>query len=98
MLVDGDVRRLVSPVLEQLAIGRGLRQQVPWMGTEPGEQRQFLGAHQDIHRVDLDQPHAIENPPQVTAIDPSVRSRVGEALRRESDPPRLGEGDGGGEQ
>ena len=83
VLVDGDVRRLVSPVLEQLAIGRGLRQQVPWMGTEAGEQRQFLGAHQDVHRVDLDEPHAIENPPQVTAIDPSVRSR-----RRRSPAPR----------
>jgi hypothetical protein len=93
VLVDGDVRCLVTPVFEQLAIGRGLRQQVPWVGTEAGEQRQLLGAHQDIHRVDLDEPHAIENPPRVTAIDPGVRSRVGEALRRESDPPRLADGD-----
>lgn len=63
------------------------------MRSEPGEQREFLAAHQDIHRIDLDDPHLIEHATQVTSIDPAGGTGIGETLRRERDTSSVGEGE-----
>ena len=94
VVLDRDVRRLVAPVLEQLAVGRRSREQVPRVRTEAGEQRQLLRAHEDVHRVDLDEPDPVHHPPQVAAVHPAGRARVGEALRGQRHPPGLRAGEG----
>jgi hypothetical protein len=59
------------------------------MRAEPGEQRQLLAAHQHVDRVDLDEPHPVDDAAQVTPIDATGRARVGEPLRAEREPSRL---------
>ena len=93
MLRGRDVRGLVAPVLEELAGGGGLRQEVAGMGPEAGEEGQLLGPHQHVDGVDLDQPDPVEHAPQVAAIDPALRARVGEALGSERHPACLREGE-----
>ena len=44
------------------------------MRAEPREQRQLLRAHEDVHRVDLDQPDAVEHPAHVAAVDAPGRA------------------------
>ena len=60
-MLDGDVGGLVAPVLEQLAGGGGGRDQRAGVGAEPSEEREFLAAHEHVHRVDLDQAGAVED-------------------------------------
>ena len=50
------------------------------VGAEAREQRQLLGAHQHVDRVDLDQADAVEHPSHVAPVDPSGGAAVAEAL------------------
>ena len=77
----------MRPVLEQLAGGDGVGDQRAGVGAEPGEQGQFLAAHGDVDRVDLDQADVVEDAAQVLAGHPSTRPRAREpwaarAMRR----------------
>ena len=90
-MFGGHVRGLVHPVLEQLAHRSGIGDERPWMRSEAREQRQFLTAHEHIHRVDLDEPHVVELPPEVAAIDTAGGPRRGKTLSRQCKPARLGD-------
>ena len=61
------------------------------MGTESGEDRQLLRAHEHVDRVDLDQADAVEHAAQVPAVDAALRPGIGQPLRGEADAPGLGE-------
>ena len=82
---DGHVTRLVDVELEQLVRGRGVGDQRSRMRSEPGEQRQLLAAHEHVDRVDLDEPHPVDHPTEMTTVDAALRPRVVEALGRERD-------------
>ncbi len=83
------VRGLVDPVLEQLAGPGGIVDQRPRVGTEAGEQRKLLAAHQHVDGVDLDDPHPIDDAAQMATIDAPGRPRIVESLGAERDPTRL---------
>ena len=51
--IDVQVCRGVAPILEYLTLLRRLRDRRSIVCPEPGEQRQLLTAHEDVHRVDL---------------------------------------------
>jgi hypothetical protein len=92
---DGQQRRLVTPVLEE-APGRVVRAAVEQRGVvRPGaaEQRQVVSTLEHVHRIDLDQADAIDQPPQGPAVGRSMRPRVGEPLRGERHPAGLGGGE-----
>ena len=93
VVLGGHVGGLVHPVLEQLAVGGRVGDERTWVWAEPGEQRQFLAAHQHVHRVDLDDADALEHAAQVPAIDTPGGARIGESLRRERDAACLCEGE-----
>jgi hypothetical protein len=57
------------------------------MWAQPGEQRQFLTAHQHVHRVDLNEAHVVEHASEMTAIDPTGGARRAEPLRAEREAP-----------
>ncbi len=89
----GHVRRLVRPGLDQPARGaaRGAVQQRGVVRADPGERRHQVGARDDVHRVDLQQPDAVDHLLQV-----AQRGRAGalgagavEALGAQRDPARL---------
>jgi len=87
--------RLVAPVFEQLpgaAVGHGV-EQLGAVGTEAAVAGQVVGAPQDVDGVDLQQAGAAEHAAQVAAVGRAAGWRVGEALRGQRDPPRLGGGD-----
>ena len=75
----------MAPVLEQLAVRDHPGEQVAAVRAEPREERQLLRAHDDVHRVDLDQPDASEHPAHVTPVDPPGRTGNAEALRAQRD-------------
>ena len=83
-------RLLVRPVLEQgaLLVGKPF-QHVPRVGAEPGEQRQVVGPHQHVDRVDLEQPDPPQDPAHVAGVDPARRPPVGEPLGGQRHPARL---------
>ena len=83
----------LDPFRKQLSLLCRIRDQRPRMRTEACEERQLLAANQDVDRVDLDQPHAIERATEVPPIDAALRPRVGEALRAECDAARSSERD-----
>ena len=47
----------------------------PWVGTEPGEERQVMGAAEDVDRVQLQQADVVDRTPQVADVDPATRPR-----------------------
>ena len=63
----------MGPVLEDLTVGRGLREQLAEMRSEPGEQRHLLAPDEDVDRVDLDDADLGEHAAEVAAIDASGR-------------------------
>ena len=75
----------MRPVLEKFAFGDGIGDQVAWVRAEAGEQRQFVAAHEDVDRVDLDDPDVVEDTAQVLASHPSARPWPREALGGEGD-------------
>ncbi len=87
------MRGLVDPVFEQLAGRGGIGDQRSGMRPEAGEQRQFLAAHQDVDRIDLDQTDPVEDLAQMSPIDPPSRAPIGEALGAQRDSPRLLQGE-----
>ena len=91
--LDRDKRRLVRPVLEQLAPDRagGVRgeavERLARVRAQAREVRHVVRAREDVDRVELEDPDALQHPPQMPRVDPATRARVGEALRRKRDPP-----------
>ena len=79
-MLDRDVRGLVTPVLEELTLGGGGRDQRAGVGAEPGEERELLAAHEHVHGVDLDQARAVEDATQVAPVDAALRTGIGETL------------------
>ena len=71
----------MAPVLEQLAVRDHAGEQVAAVGPEAGEERELLRTHDDVHRVDLDEPDASEHPPDVTTVHPTDRTGNAEPLR-----------------
>jgi hypothetical protein len=81
--VDRQQRGLVPPVLEQLAAPEGqVGDQPGVVRPEPAEQRQVVGALEDVDRVDLQQVRTPEHPPDVPRRHRPGRRRVGKTLRR----------------
>lgn len=62
------------------------------VGSQPGEDRQVMGAGEDVHAVDLEQPQPLDRAPQVGGTYGVVATRCIEALGRQRDPPCLGKG------
>ena len=84
-----DVRGHVAPVLEQLPRPRRVGDERAWVRAETSEERQLLAAHENVDRVDLDQPDPVEHPSQVAAVDAADRTPIGETLGGEGHPARL---------
>ena len=87
VVVGGDVRRHVHPVLEQVTPLGGVVDVGARVRAEAGEQRQLLAAHEHVDRVDLDHADAVEHTAEVATIDATGRARIGETLRRDGDAP-----------
>jgi hypothetical protein len=51
-----------------------------------------MGADEDVHAVDLEQPQPLDRAPQVGGTDGIVATPRIEALRRQRNPPCLGKG------
>ena len=60
------------------------------MVTEPGEHRELLAAGQHVDGVDLYQPHPLQHPASVAAVDGARGTAIGETLGRQRDAPGLG--------
>jgi hypothetical protein len=60
--------------------------------AEPGKRRQVVRAHQDVHRVDLDDAERADERAQRPAVD-ARRPRPVELLRRDRERARLSGGD-----
>ena len=75
----------MEQVFEQLppAMG-GLVQKSPGIRPEPGENRKVVGAFENIDRVELQNGNSVNNPAQMSDIDPARRPWIGEPLRRQS--------------
>ena len=82
---DRHVTRLVDVELEQLVRGRGVGDQRSRMRSQPGEQWQLLAAYEDVDRVDLDDPHPVDDAAEMTAVDTTSGPRIVEPLRGERD-------------
>ena len=63
------------------------------MRAEPDRLAKELAPKEHVDRVDLNEPHAIDDSSQMPTINSASRSRVGEALSAESNPTRLGTGE-----
>jgi hypothetical protein len=79
----------VHPVFEEFTSLGGVGDQRAGMWTESGEQWQFLAAHQNVDRIDLDEPDAVKHLAEMSAVDPTGRTSVIESLRAQRDSPRL---------
>ena len=94
LALDRHQRRLVTPVLEQLspaaAIG-GCVQQRHGVRAEPGEQRQVVRPDEHVDRVDLQQAERAHGADYVGLDDVPTGALAAKPLRRERDPPRLGQ-------
>ena len=88
--LDRQQRRLVAPVLEQLAVLDHAGEQVAPVRAEPREERQLLRAHDDVDRVDLDQPDPAEHPAHVAPVDAAQSDGHAESLRTQRDAARRG--------
>ncbi|MNJ43610.1 hypothetical protein D3C77_386240 [compost metagenome] len=83
----------MAPVLENFALAGAppgeLVEHGLWITAQAGKQRQVMGTHQGIDRVDLHHPQALDHPRQVS--DPDVRAwRTGsETLGRQRQTTRL---------
>jgi hypothetical protein len=87
--VYGEQRCLVAPILEQLTGFGHARQHVARVRADACEQRQLLGAHENVHRVDLQQTDLVEDAAHMAAIDATSGARRCEALRGQRDSARL---------
>ncbi len=93
MQLDRGERRLVRPVLEQLAAALDeVDEQRSRVRAETSEQRQLVRAHEYVHRVDLQHADAIERAPDVPRVDATARPRLGKPLRTQRDAARLRDG------
>jgi len=81
MVVDRQQARGVAPVLVHIPAVHGLRDEVARVVAEPGEQREFLAAHEYVHAVDLHHTDRVEHPAQVAGVDPTGGAWCGETLR-----------------
>src|SRR5204863_9066545 len=62
------------------------------VGAEPAEEREVVPPSEHVHGVDLEQSDVLQDPPQRVAVR-TARPAVGEPLRSERDPARLGGGE-----
>ena len=89
-VLDGHQRGLVTPGLEPFVVSiRNPVEQGGVIGAEPGEEGQVLRAHDDRHRVELQQADTTHHPPDMTPIDVAGGARVSKPLRRQRDASRL---------
>src|SRR5690606_23951974 len=58
------------------------------VGAQPREERDVMGAVEDVDRVELHQLDALEYPPEVPDVDPAAGRRSPETLSGECNPPR----------
>ena len=86
-----DQRGDVAPVLEHLVVVVDQRvEQRRVVRAEPREERQVLGAGQHVDRVELDETEAVDDPPEVSPVDPARRAGSVETVGPDGEPARLG--------
>jgi hypothetical protein len=92
LAVDGQKRRLVPPVFEEALRSRGRHrvEEGAIVRTQAREERQVLGAHEDVHTVDLKQAEPADGLAQLRRTDVLMATPCVEALRRERDAASLG--------
>ena len=73
--LDGHMAGLVDVELEQIMGSGGVGDQRTRMRSEPGEQRQLLAADEHVDRVDLDEPHPVDDAAEMPAVDAARRPR-----------------------
>ena len=89
MRAERQQRRLVRPELEQSALalappGEAI-EKVAVVVAQPREQRQVMGARQDVDRIDLQQAQPIDRALDVAGVGGARGTRRAEALRGERD-------------
>ena len=91
--VERQQRRLMRPVFEQRppgAAGEGaLVERVAGIGADAAEHRQIVRAHQHVHRIDLQQPHARDHRRDPAPLRGTIGAAAAKALRGKRDAARL---------
>ncbi|MNJ62528.1 hypothetical protein D3C77_583720 [compost metagenome] len=91
-------RGLMPPVFEEFALtvaapGQLIKQRL-WITAKTGKQRKVVGAYQGIDRVDLHHPQAFDHPLQLRGPHRRACLASVEALCRQRQAARLGQGKG----
>ncbi len=83
----------MRPIFEQAAdaatVGPGIEMGA-LIGAEPREERQIMGADEDVDRIDLQQAEPLDGPAQAAPFGHDVGPRVGKTLRRKGEAARFG--------
>ncbi len=83
----------MPPVLEQGALAPlapgGLIEQLLWITAKTGKQRQVMGAHQGVDRIDLQQAQALDLLIESGGLDRCRRLAPAEALGSQRQPAGL---------
>ena len=88
MLVDGNVRCGMTPVLEEFVLRVRIGNQRTRMRTEACKEWQFLAANKNVDRIDLNQTNVIEHAGKISLCWLAVRAFT-ETLGDECDRTRL---------
>ena len=65
-------------------------QQADRIRPQPRERREVVRTHEHVHGIHLDDVHAVDETAQVSQIDASGGTRLGEALRAQGERARVG--------
>ena len=90
VMLGGDQRRFVAPVLEHLSRSpEPAVECIPVVEPKPGEEGHEMGPAEHIHGVELDKPDPTHNLAEVTDIDTAPRPSLGQTLGGERISPCL---------